>query len=127
MPKVFKPVEISPDETAARKDYFDRHTPHIICDSVVKRGGRFCVKVRIGENYQHPDDADHYIKFIQLWNLETFVAEVQFAPGAQGGVPSNVEVDFYLTAKNTMYLSVLSACTKHGLWHSEEVKVCVTD
>ena len=29
MPRVFKPVDISKEEKEVKKDYFDRHTPHV--------------------------------------------------------------------------------------------------
>lgn len=127
MPKIFRAADIPPEETEARRDYFDRHTPHVICETSVPRGAGLRVKVRLGERYSHPDEPDHHIRFVQLWDLETFLAEVQFAPGAQGGMPGQVEVDFYLRPHRTLRLKALAACTKHGLWESRETVVRVTD
>jgi superoxide reductase len=127
MPRVFSPVDISQEEKELRKDYFDRHTPHILCEKVAKRGEKFRIKVKIGDQYLHPDEPDHYISFVQLWNRETFLAEAHFTPGVLGNNPNHVEVDFYLVPKMTMNLSVLSNCTKHGLWQSDTVDVQVTD
>ncbi|MFW6327310.1 MAG: desulfoferrodoxin family protein, partial [Bacteroidota bacterium] len=106
-------------------DYFDRHTPRIICDKTAKRNEKFRVKIQVGDFFQHPDDPDHYISFVQLWNRETFLAEAHFTPGGLGNMPGNVEVDFYIVPKLSMNLSVLINCTKHGLWQSEskEIKV----
>jgi superoxide reductase len=125
MPRLFQAVDISKEEKELRKDYFDRHAPVIICDSIAHKGEKFKVKVRMGTEYQHPDDADHYISFIQLWNHETFLAETHFGPGVMGNQPNQVEVDFYIVPKVSMILTALSNCTKHGLWQSEprEVKV----
>ncbi len=125
MPRVIRPVDISREEMEERRDYFDRHTPHVVCEGKAVKGEKFMVKVRIGEQYTHPDQSDHYIKYIQLWNLETFVAEVQFAPLAQGGVQAQQEVDFFLYPRHTLRLTAMSACTKHGLWQSREVVVPV--
>jgi superoxide reductase len=127
MPRVFKPVEISREEKEVRKDYFDRHTPRVICDKTARRGEKFKVKVTLGEQYTHPDDPDHYISYIQLWNRETFLAEAHFTPGMLANDPEHVEIDFYLVPKLSMNLSAMAVCTKHGLWQSESVEVNVID
>lgn len=78
MPRVFKVTEIPEDEKELRRDYFDRHMPRVICEGLAKRGEKFKVKVLIGNEYTHPDDFDHYISTIQLWNRETLLASVTF-------------------------------------------------
>lgn len=127
MPRIFEATDIPADEKEVRRDYFDRHSPRIICESTAKRGEKFRVKVVIGDEYQHPDEGDHYISFIQLWNRETFLAQVHFTPGILGGKPGQVEVDFYLVPSVSMNLTALANCTKHGLWQSKQVDVKVTD
>jgi superoxide reductase len=127
MPRVFKPVDISKEEKAARKDYFDRHTPFVICDNNVKRGEKLKVKVRLGEEYLHPDDPDHFISYIQLWNRETFLAEAHFTPGTMGNQSAHIEVDFYIVPNVSMNLTAMATCTKHGLWQSDPVEVKVMD
>ncbi|HEX3010212.1 MAG TPA: desulfoferrodoxin family protein [Bacteroidales bacterium] len=126
MPRVFKPVDIEKEEKELRKDYFDRHTPHIFCPDEVKRGEKFCVKVKLGEDYTHPDDFDHYISYVQLWNRETFLTQATFTPGVLGNKPNHVEIDFYIVAPEvSMNLSVMSNCIKHGLWMSDPKTVKV--
>lgn len=127
MPRVFKPVAISNEEKEIRKDYFDRHTPKVICNDIAKRGEKLKVKVKIGNHFSHPDDYDHYISYIQLWNRETFIAEAHFTPGNLGNKPNQVEVDFYIVPLNSMNLTAMVVCTKHGLWQSEELPVKVID
>lgn len=126
MPRVFSPVDINKEEKEVRKDYFDRHTPVVLCDESAREGEKFRVKVRLGTEYSHPDDPDHFIKYVQLWNRETFLAEAHFAPGALGSNPGHVEVDFYIVpGAVSMNLSAMSVCTKHGLWQSEPKEVTV--
>ena len=127
MPRVVKPVDISKEEKEIRKDYFDRHTPRIICEKQVKRGEKFKVKVKVGDEYAHPDDFDHYISYVQLWNRETFIAEVHYTPGVLGNRPNQVEVDFYIVPSVSMNLSAMVVCTKHGLWQSDEIPVKVIE
>lgn len=126
MPRIFTPVDISKEEKEVRKDYFDRHTPVVICHNHATEGEKFPVKVRLGNEYTHPDDPDHFIKYVQLWNRETFLAEAHFAPGALGNKPGQVEVDFHIIpGPVSMNLSAMAVCTKHGLWQSESVEVAV--
>jgi len=126
MPRVFKAVDISKEEKEVRKDYFDRHTPRVICNTTAKRNEKLKVKVILGDQYTHPDEPDHFISFIQLWNRETFLAEAHFAPGMLGR-SEHVEVDFYVIPELSMNLSAMAVCTKHGLWQSDSVEVKVID
>lgn len=126
MPRVFKASDIEQEEKEIKKDYFDRHTPVVICDTEAKKGEKHKVKVRIGTNYTHPDDFNHFICYVQLWNRETLLAETKFLPGTFGNKPSNPEVDFYITAPEvSMNLTALSLCSQHGLWSSESKTVKV--
>lgn len=127
MPRIFRPVDISKEEKECRKDYFDRHTPFIKCDSTALRNRKFMVKVVVGDKYQHPNDSDHYISTIQLWNRETLLAQAIFAPGMFGNQPNNAEVDFFVVPQMSMNLTAMIVCTKHGLWESDTVDVAVAD
>jgi len=126
MPRVFKALEIEKEEKEIKRDYLDRHMPHVLCQDTAKRGEKFAVKVRIGDEYTHPDDHDHFISMISLWNRETLLAEARYTAGVYGNQPAHFEVDFYIVAPEvSMNLSALSVCTKHGLWQSEEKPVKV--
>ncbi|MDA3822637.1 MAG: desulfoferrodoxin family protein [Bacteroidales bacterium] len=126
MPRVFQAINIPEDEKEVRKDYFDRHMPHVICEDKAKAGEKFRVKVVLGDEYPHPDETNHYISYIQLWNRETFIAEAHFTPGILGNKPGHLEVDFFIVpGPVSMNLSAMAVCTNHGLWQSEakEVKI----
>lgn len=128
MPRVFKAIEIEKEEKEVMRDYLDRHMPHVICPDSVKRGERFSVKVRLGDEYPHPDEDDHYISVIQLWNRETLLAETRYSAGVNAHLPNHFEVDYYIVAPDvSMNLSAMAVCTKHGLWQSEDKPVKVTD
>jgi len=116
-------VDISTIDREAKKDYIDRHSPFIHCESKAKAGEKFKVKVKLGDEYPHPDDFDHYIAWVQLWNGENMLAQAHFTPGALGNQAGHVEVDFYIVPKRNMKLVAQAFCTKHGLWQSDEVQV----
>jgi len=118
--KINRYVDISTLDREAKKDYIDRHSAFVHCDDKAKKGEKFKVKVKVGDEYKHPDDTDHYIAWIQLWNGEKMLAQTNFIEGAMGNQPENVEVDFYIVPSKNMKLTATAFCTKHGLWESDE-------
>ena len=127
MPKINRYVDIDALEKEAKKDFIDRHSPFIHCDATAKRGEKFKVRVKVGNEYSHPDDFDHYISYIQLFNGETLLAEASFRAGALGNQKENLEVDFYIVPTGKLKLSAVSYCTKHGIWESDAVLVEVSE
>lgn len=125
--KINKYEDISQIDREAKKDYIDRHSAFVHCEASAKKGEKFKVKVKVGDEYMHPDDTDHYIAWVQLWNGEKMLAQGTFVEGALGNAPNNLEVDFYIVPTKNMKLMAHAFCTKHGLWQSEEVSVEVTE
>lgn len=127
MPKVNVYTDISLEEREARKDYIDRHSPFIHAPQTAKAGEAVSITVKVGEEYQHPDDMDHYISTVSLYNKETKIAEATFFAGSQGGQDKkgNTTVTFSVVLDKDAKLVAHSYCTKHGLWESlpAEVKV----
>ena len=121
--KINRYVDISTIDREAKKDYIDRHSPFIHCGDSAKKGEKFKVTVKMGDEYMHPDDFDHYISYIQLWNGEMMLATAHFTAGAFGSAPAHAEVDFYIVPQKKMKLTAMAFCTKHGLWQSDEVAV----
>lgn len=73
--------DISLVEREAKRDYIDRHSAFIYCDDKAVKMDKFKVKVKIGNQYKHPDDFDHYISWIQLWDANRMLANITFSPG----------------------------------------------
>lgn len=118
--KINKYVDISTLDKEAKKDYIDRHSAFVHCENNAKKGEKFKVKVKVGDEYKHPDDTDHYIAYVQLWNGEKMLAQANFIEGALGNQAENLEVDFYIVPTKKMKLTATAFCTKHGLWESDE-------
>ncbi len=124
--KINRYVDISEIDKEAKKDYIDRHSAFVHCDKTAEKGKKFTVKVKVGDQYPHPDDFDHYIAYVQLWDGEFMLASTHFAPGTLANQSDHVEVDFHIIPKKNMKLTAMAFCTKHGLWQSDEVKVSVS-
>lgn len=122
--KINKYEDISQIEREAKRDYIDRHSAFVSIVGEAKKGEKTVVKIKVGEEYLHPDEFDHYISYIQLWDGETMLAQANYSAGALGNAPSQVENDFYIVpTKNKMKLTAIAYCTKHGLWQSDELIV----
>ncbi len=125
MPKINKYVDIDTVEREAKKDYIDRHSPFIHCDTTAAKGETFKVMVKMGEEYTHPDDFDHYIANIALYNGETLLSRADFVAGTYGNEKSHTTVTFTIRAMGNLNLVAHAYCTKHGVWESTPVKVAV--
>jgi len=101
MPKINKYVDIDTVEREAKKDLIDRHSPFITVEGVAKQGEMVPVNVKMGNEYTHPDDFDHYIESITLFNGETKLASATFVPGTLGNEKSHAEVTFNYYFLNT--------------------------
>lgn len=127
MPVLNSYVNINEVEREAKKDYIDRHSPFVYCETSAAEGEKFPVKVVVGKEYTHPDDFEHYIAELKLFDGERQIAgSVHFA-GENGGngEKGNLEVTFNVVPQKNMKLRALAYCTKHGIWQSDEVAVSV--
>jgi superoxide reductase len=126
--QINKYVDISTLDKEAKKDYIDRHSAFVYAEGAAKKGEKYKVKVKVGDQYAHPDDADHFIAWAQLWDGEKMLAQASFTEGALGNAAGQLEVDFYIVpTKKTLKLTAQAFCTKHGLWQSEEKVVEVAE
>jgi len=128
MPKVNRYVDIDTVEKEAKKDYIDRHSPFVHCASSAKKDAAFAVNVKVGNEYTHPDDLDHYIKSVALYNGTTLLGEASFPAGLLGGqgAKGNLEVTFNVVPTGSkLTLTAMAYCTKHGIWESDPVEVVV--
>lgn len=128
MPTINRYVDISTVDREAKKDYIDRHSPFIHCASTAKKGEKFAVTVKMGNEYSHPDDFDHFIANIALYNGETLLARADFVPGTLGNEKNHAEVTFNIVPMGKKLTLVAHGyCTKHGIWESTPVEVEVEE
>ncbi len=127
MPKINRYVDIDTVERESKKDYIDRHSPFIHCEASAKAGEMFSVTVKMGNEYTHPDDFDHFIANMSLFNGETLLARADFTAGALGNIKAHATVTFnIIPTGNKLNLVAHAYCTKHGVWESTAVSVSVS-
>ncbi len=127
MPKINRYEDIDQVEREAKKDYIDRHSAFVHCASEAKAGEALAVTVKVGDQYAHPDDNDHYISTVALYNKDSKLAEATLFAGSLGGqgAKGNTEVTFNVVLEKDASLVAHAFCTKHGLWESDAVAVKV--
>ncbi len=127
MPKINAPTTITEEMKDAKRDYLDRHTPHVIAPPRVAKGEAFNVTVKMGQEYVHPDLPEHFIQSLSLYKGEKLLANASYAPGAatSGKEPASTfqEATFRIALDGKATLSAVSYCTMHGLWQSDSVTV----
>jgi len=124
MPKVNVYENIDNVEREAKKDLIDRHSPFITVEGEAKKGETLKVNVKMGNEYTHPDDFDHFIESITLFNGDTKLAMATFVPGTLGNEKSHCEVTFTIRPMGKkLNLVAHGYCTKHGIWESTAVVV----
>jgi superoxide reductase len=127
MPKITLPTDVTPEMKEAKRDYLDRHTPHVIAPAKATKGETFQVTVRMGHEYVHPDLPEHYIQSLQLYRGDKLIAATSYMPGSAtaGKEPASgfSQSTFSIALDASAKLSAISYCTMHGLWMSEEVPV----
>lgn len=125
MLKINRYVDINNMENEAKKDYIDRHSPFIHAEKEAKANELFPVTIKMGDQYEHPDDMDHYISSIALYNNGTKLAESNFLAGALGGQgqKGHQTVTFNIVLNKNAKLIAQGYCTKHGIWESDEFEV----
>ena len=127
MPTIHHPSQITPELKEAKKDYLDRHQPHVLAPEKVEKGTPFTVTVRMGRDYVHPDLAEHYIQRLQLFDGERLLATAVYEPGVASAGSEEAkgfsQAAFQIALARRARLTALSYCTQHGLWASEETTV----
>ena len=80
----------------------------------------------MGNEYTHPDDFDHYIESVTLFNGDTQLAKASYVPGTLGNTKAHNTTTFTIipTGKK-LKLVAHGYCTKHGIWEGTEVEVAV--
>ncbi|MCK5688750.1 class II SORL domain-containing protein [Myxococcota bacterium] len=130
MPKINQYENIANIDKEAKKDYIDRHSPFLTAPAEAKAGEVFQVTIKVGDEYAHPDDFDHYTASATLYNGETLLAHTEFKAGMLGGqgAKGHATVTFHVLAKGKkMRLVPHSYCTKHGIWEGSMKEVKITE
>lgn len=94
-------------------DFTKKHTPLI---SAKRDGDKVEVTVEVGRDVPHPNMADHYITFIELYYEMAPIARFDFFPTV-----SWPKVTVACALPEGAKLTALEHCNLHGVWTCEAV------
>jgi superoxide reductase len=107
---ILGPVNLVEDLESAG-DFEKKHTPHIAVEAVEDRTR---VVVSVGYYVPHPNEADHFISWIEIYADDAPIARFDLSPVATAPeVSVIVDVDAGTTLRAVEY------CNLHGLWAAE--------
>ena len=93
-------------------DLEKKHLPIITAPDRVKAGEWFDVTVEVGKLMAHPNEQDHFIRFIDLYAGDKYLARLSLATAATWPVlRARVRL-----GKNLGPLRALDVCNLHGAW-----------
>jgi len=95
-------------------DLEKKHLPVITAPDQVKAGECFDVTVEVGQLMPHPNEQSHFIRFIDLYAGDRYLARLSLAAGTTCPVlRARVRL-----GKNPGPLRALDVCNLHGAWES---------
>jgi len=96
-----------------------KHAVVIDAPDEVEAGEDFEVEVRVGEYMEHPNEAGHFIEWMELYSGDTFLARFQLTP-------ERTDYTFKATINldHEHPIKAWAKCNLHGLWEgTKEIKV----
>jgi superoxide reductase len=103
-------------------DLEKKHLPIITAPRRVKKGECFEVTVEVGKLLRHPNEAGHFIMFIELYADDTYLARMDFTAGTTCPVMKSCVALEHTHGK----LRAFERCNLHGTWENE-VDIEVTE
>lgn len=94
-------------------DFEKKHTPFIDC---VREGEKLTVTVKVGHYVGHPNQADHFIEWIEILAAGAPVARFDLSAVAVDPVVTCV-----LNVEPGTALAAMESCNLHGVWVAEAV------
>jgi len=101
-----------PKDGANLTDLEKKHTPVIDAPGKVKKDDTFDIKVEVGKLLAHPNEAAHFIEWIELYCGDTFLGRINYS----GGVSYPTAVFKVKLSHAHGPLKVWAKCNLHGLW-----------
>jgi len=103
-----------PKDTGNLTDLEKKHTPVIDTPAKAKKDEPFEIKVEVGKLLAHPNEAGHFIEWIELYCGDTFLGRT----GLSGGISYPVATFKVQLSHAHGPLKIWAKCNLHGLWES---------
>ncbi|MDH4139319.1 MAG: class II SORL domain-containing protein [Coriobacteriia bacterium] len=92
-------------------DFERKHTPYVAIDAI---GEKVRVTIEVGHYVAHPNQADHFIDWIELYADDAPIARFDLSP-----VATDPAVSIVITLDAGTVVRAVQHCNLHGLWAAE--------
>jgi superoxide reductase len=92
-------------------DLEKKHVPVITAPAMVNRGKPFNVTIEVGKLISHPNEHDHHIEFVDLYEDKVFLCRADLS--AARTFPN---VTFNIALQKGGILRAFESCNMHGVW-----------
>ncbi|MBD3263774.1 MAG: hypothetical protein GF375_01570 [Candidatus Omnitrophica bacterium] len=109
-----------PKDRESLTDLEKKHIPVVEAPDKVRKDESFQVKVEVGKLHPHPNEAAHFIEWIELYCGDTYLGRASYSGGA-----SFPEATFKVKLSHAHGpLKAWEKCNIHGLWeNTKEITV----
>ena len=98
-------------------DLEKKHIPVIQCPEEVKKNEPFNISIEVGRLTPHPNEASHFIEWLEIYSGDTFLGRMSFSGGA-----SYPKATFKVKLSHAHGpIKVWEKCNLHGLWESTKM------
>ena len=99
------------EDLDAAGDFEKKHTPYV---AIEPTGDKYKITVEVGHYVGHPNQADHFIQWIDVLVGDATIAHFDFA-----AVVAYPSVTVLAALEPGMVVRAIENCTLHGLWAAE--------
>jgi superoxide reductase len=111
--------EITPAFAENKTAYDPKHTPKITAPDTVTAGEWFDVTVEIGDGARHPSLAEHFVRYIAIYNGDVEIARTYLHP-----VYSSPKVTYTIRLKEDATIRAMEEANHTAGWiASKQIKV----
>lgn len=101
------------EDLDAVTDFERKHTPFL---EAIDADGKTQVNISVGHYVPHPNEADHFIDWIELYAGDAPIARFDLSP-----VATNPTVSVVVDVDPGTTLTAVEYCNLHGLWAADIV------
>lgn len=99
-------------------DLEKKHLPVITAPDSCYIGEAIRVSIEVGKLLAHPNDINHRIEYVDLYEDSLFLARIDFPIG------NDPKIKIELAVKSKGLLRAVASCNEHGKWESsKQIKI----
>jgi len=91
-----------------------QHLPVITAPKESERGQRITIEVEVGKYLAHPNEREHHIQWIEIWQREAFITRIDLTPKFTAP-----KFSITVTLDHPWPILARARCNLHGIWENQ--------